>query len=36
MKMRNEIKAACSGVVARVNVKEGELVAKEHLLVELT
>ena len=35
MKMRNEIKAPRSGVVVKVNVKEGEQVAKEHLLLEL-
>ncbi len=35
MKMRNEIKAFRSGVVMKVKVKEGEQVAKEHLLLEL-
>lgn len=34
MKMRNEIKAAQSGRIKLVNVKEGEHVAKAHLLLE--
>jgi len=34
MKMRNEIKATQNGVIKKVNVKEGEHVSKEHLLLE--
>ena len=35
MKMRNEVLAPVAGVIRTVNVKEGDLVPKSHLLVEL-
>jgi len=35
MKMRNEILAPVNGVIRSIHVKEGEHVAKFHLLVEL-
>lgn len=34
MKMRNQVKAELSGKIKLVNVKEGEVVPKEHLLIE--
>jgi biotin carboxyl carrier protein len=35
MKMRNEIRALRPGVIKKIHVKEGELVPKHHLLLEL-
>jgi biotin carboxyl carrier protein len=35
MKMNNIILAPFSGVIKKVNVKQGELVPKEHLLIEM-
>jgi biotin carboxyl carrier protein len=35
MKMRNEIKAPRQGRIKKINVSQGEQVAKSHLLVEL-
>lgn len=35
MKMRNEVLAPVEGVIRTINVKEGDLVPKAHLLVEL-
>lgn len=34
MKMRNEVLSPVGGVVTRVHVKEGDLVPKNHLLIE--
>jgi biotin carboxyl carrier protein len=34
MKMRNEVVTGVSGTVSKVCVKEGEMVPKNHLLVE--
>jgi len=35
MKMKNIIKAPFDGVIKKIYVKEGEIVSKNHLLVEL-
>ncbi len=35
MKMKNVILSPADGVIKRVNVKEGDIVAKHHALVEL-
>ncbi len=35
MKMKNIIKAPFDGVIKKIHVKEGEIVSKNHLLVEL-
>jgi biotin carboxyl carrier protein len=35
MKMRNEILAPFSGVVRKIHVKEGEMVPKSYLLIEM-
>ncbi len=35
MKMKNVILSPADGVIKRVNIKEGDIVAKNHALVEL-
>jgi len=35
MKMKNIIKASISGVIKKIHVKEGDIVSKNQLLVEL-
>lgn len=35
MKMRNEVLSTVDGVVLKIHVREGEMVPKSHLLVEL-
>jgi len=35
MKMKNIILAPEDGVIKRVNIKEGDIVAKHHALIEL-
>lgn len=35
MKMRNEVLAPVAGVIRTINVREGDLVPKSHLLIEL-
>jgi len=35
MKMENEIKAGCDGVVKSVHVKEGQAIESGHLMIEI-
>lgn len=35
MKMRNEVLSPITGVVVKINVSEGEMVPKSHLLIEM-
>jgi biotin carboxyl carrier protein len=35
MKMRNEVLSTVDGVVLKIHVREGEMVPKSHLLLEL-